>query len=46
MQRLTLTEFTITIGMLVVLAFGASRLFQGWLLQVQAETTSRMEAIK
>lgn len=43
MQRLTLSEFAITILFLLALVFGASYLLHSWLLQVQSETSGRIE---
>lgn len=43
MKQLTFTEFLITIAILLVLAFGASQLLQSWLLNIQAETTGRIQ---
>lgn len=43
MQRLTLSEFAFTIALLLILAFGASQLLQRFLLNLNQETSGRIE---
>lgn len=42
MQRLTLTEFAVTIALLLILVFGVSQLLQRFLLNTTTETSKRM----
>ena len=42
MHRLTLSDYALTILLLIALALGLSYGLQQWLTQVSAETTTRM----
>lgn len=43
MQRLTFTEYAITILLLLILVFSAAQLLQSWLLSVSEKTSARIE---
>lgn len=43
MQRLTLTEFLLTILLVCAIAFGVSQLLQSWLLSTTERTSTRIQ---
>lgn len=42
-SRLSLTEYLLTIAVLILLAYGASQLVQHWLVAVTSEAFERVE---
>lgn len=43
MQRLTLSDYLLTILLILAILFGVSYLVQSWLVRVSEETSGRME---
>lgn len=43
MQRLTLSDYLLTILLILAILFGVSYLFQSWLVRVNDETRGRIE---
>lgn len=44
MQRLSLSDYLLTILLILALIFGVSYLFQSWLVRVSEETKSRINS--